>query len=310
MHISANKISLAVDDMGGTASPAVLLIMGLGMQLTHWPTSLVDMLLAAGYRVIRFDNRDIGLSTHFDHLGVPSLPKTLLRQRLGLKLRPPYTVEDMARDALGLLDALGIEQAHVVGVSMGGMIAQRLALLAPRRLLSLTSIMSSSGARGLPGPSPRVSLAMMRRPTSADLASVVEYSLSLFQIIGSPGLNDPEQVVRERIARNFQRSYHPAGTARQMVAILADTKRAGELHRIRVPTLVIHGKRDPLVPFACGVDTARRIPHAHLFAVAGMGHNLPQTLVPTVGGALRAHFEAAIPLGRGASATPSVAATA
>lgn len=170
MKIKANGLELEVEDSGadGTQAerPVVLLISGLGLQLTDWPPALVQGLQDAGFRVVRFDNRDAGLSTHLDALGVPNLLWVGLQHRLGLKPRPPYTLEDMARDALGVLDALGIARAHVVGMSMGGMIAQRVALLAPERVLSLTSIMSSSGARGLPGPDSRILKSLLQRPPS------------------------------------------------------------------------------------------------------------------------------------------------
>ena len=283
MRIQANGISLEVEDTGAdgtqTHRPVVLLIMGLGMQLIAWPPALVQALVDACYRVLRFDNRDIGLSQHFDHLGTPNLPWTATKLRFGLPVRPPYSLRDMALDAIGVLDALGVRKAHVVGASMGGMIAQRVALLAPERLLSLTSIMSSSGARALPPPRPEVMRLMLRRPPRHSREGMIAHGVTLFQAIGSPGFPTPAAEIRERVAESMARSFHPAGTVRQMVAVGADVTRALELVRVTSPTLVLHGRDDPLVPFACGEDTARRIRGARLCGIDGMGHDLPPAVV-------------------------------
>ena len=274
MKIRANNISIEIEDTGG-AGPVVFLIMGLGMQLIAWPPAMVQALVDAGYRVVRMDNRDIGLSEHFDHHGSPNLLWTALKHKLGMSIKPPYTLHDMAHDAIGVLDALKIERAHIVGASMGGMIAQRVALTAPQRTHSLTSIMSTSGARGLPAPNGQVMRAMMSRPAGKDEASVVAHYAKLFGVIGSPAFPTEPQALRERVLQGMQRNFHPEGTSRQMVAIAADTTRAAELARVNSPTLVLHGKADPLVPFACGEDTARRIPGAQLHGIDGMGHDLP-----------------------------------
>lgn len=297
MKVRANGIDIEVEDSGADGSqadrPVVLLIMGLGMQLVAWPPALVHTLLDAGYRVVRHDNRDIGLSQHFDHLGVPNLLWTSLQHRLGFAPRSGYSVHDMALDALGVLDALRIPRAHVVGVSMGGMIAQRVAIAAPARVTSLTSIMSSSGARGLPGARPDVLRALISRPQGAGLDALLDYSMRLFSLIGSPAFPvEPEQL-RERVLAGLKRSYHPAGTARQMVAVAADTTRARELAQVRSPTLVLHGKADPLVPFVCGEDTARRIPGARMVAIDGWGHDLPPGVLPMLCQSLLGHMGAA-----------------
>ena len=265
MKVTANGISIEVEDSAHTDAsfadkPAVLLIMGLGMQLIAWPPEMVHALEAGGYRVIRFDNRDVGLSTYFDALGRPNLLWASIKYRLGLLPAAPYSLGDMAADAIGVLDALNIDQAHVVGVSMGGMIAQRVALAAPQRVLSLTSIMSTSGARGLPQAAPEVVRALISRPAGKGTDAVVAHSVRLFQTIGSPGYPTPEPELRERVRASVLRAFHPVGTARQMLAVVADITRAALLARITVPTLVIHGKADPLIPLPCGEDTARRIP--------------------------------------------------
>jgi pimeloyl-ACP methyl ester carboxylesterase len=280
MKIRANGIDIEVEDSGAEQTrPVVLLVMGLGMQLVAWPQQLVQALVTAGYRVIRHDNRDVGLSQRFDALGKPNVVWQSLKYKLGLTPRAPYSLSDMAADSLGVLDALGIRQAHVVGVSMGGMIAQRLALAASDRLLSLTSIMSSSGARGLPQARSEVIRVLLRRPPGNNSRAVLNHYLNLFKVIGSPAFPMPEDELRERILLGLKRGYYPVGTLRQMLAVMADGSRAAELASISVPTLVIHGKADPLVPFACGEDTARRIAGAQLVGIAGMGHDLAPGVV-------------------------------
>ena len=278
MKIKANGIDIEVEDTGGTG-PVVVLIMGLGMQLVAWPLQLVDALVAAGYRVIRHDNRDIGLSQKFDDKGVPNLLWESIKLKLGVTLRPPYSLNDMALDTVGVLDALGVAQAHIVGASMGGMIAQRVALAAPERTLSLTSIMSTSGAKGLPTPKPAIIRALMASPKGREREAIMKHYVELLRVIGSPAYPMEESQVRERIMAGLTRSYAPMGTLRQMVAIAADTGRAKELSGVSTPTLVIHGRADPLVPFACGQDTAKRIPGARLFAIDGMGHDLPPEVI-------------------------------
>ena len=278
MKIKANGIDIEVEDTGGTG-PVVVLIMGLGMQLVAWPMQLVDALVAAGYRVIRHDNRDIGLSQKFDDKGVPNLLWESIKLKLGVTLRPPYSLNDMALDTVGVIDTLGIAQAHIVGASMGGMIAQRVALAAPQRVLSLTSIMSTSGAKGLPTPKPAIIRALMASPKGREREAIMKHYVELLRVIGSPAYPMEESQVRERIMAGLNRSYAPMGTLRQMVAIAADTGRAKELSGVSTPTLVIHGRADPLVPFACGQDTAKRIPGARLFAIDGMGHDLPPEVI-------------------------------
>jgi len=301
MKIRANGIDIEVEDSGGAPDaqgrprPAVLLVMGLGMQLIAWPDALVQALVDAGLRVVRFDNRDAGLSQRFDALGKPRVLWAGLKYRLGWRIAPPYTLRDMAQDALGVLDALHIDKAHVVGASMGGMVAQRLALLAPGRVASLASVMSSSGARGLPEARPEVAHVLMSRPANPGREAGIEHSVRVFKAIGSPGFPMDEAALRAIAGAAAQRAFYPAGVLRQMVAILADSTRAAELAGVRAPTLVLHGRADPLVPFACGEDTARRIPGARLVGIEGMGHDLPPGVVERLVPLLLAHFEAAGP---------------
>lgn len=297
MKIIANGIGIEVEDSGpgaaGQVRPVVLLIMGLGMQLVAWPPAFVQGLVDAGYRVIRHDNRDVGLSHHFDALGQPHLLWQGLKYKLGLRPRAPYSVADMAADSLGVLDVLGIEKAHVLGVSMGGMIAQRMALAAPERVLSLSSVMSTSGAKGLAQARPEVIRVLLSRPKGRDPQTVLNHYVRLFKAIGSPGFPTPEHELRERILLGVQRGYYPVGTLRQMLAIMADQTRAAQLRRITSPTLVLHGKADPLLPFVHGEDTARRISGARLVGIEGMGHDLPPGVVAHLLAALLPHLKAA-----------------
>ena len=299
MKIRANGISIEVEDTGagrdasGTERPVVVLIMGLAMQLVAWPAPFVQALVDAGYRVVRFDNRDIGLSQHFDAAGTANLLWAGLKVRLGMAVKSVYSLNDMALDTLGVMDALAIPKAHIVGVSMGGMIAQRVALAAPARVASLTSIMSTSGARSLPQARPEVMRALLRRPASMTEQAIGDFYVRLLKVIGSPAFPVPEAEVRSRALLAFKRSYHPEGINRQMMAIAADTGRADALKNIQVPTLVIHGKADALVPFAHGQDTAQRIARSRFVPIEGMGHDLPPGVTERLLGAMVPHFKAA-----------------
>jgi pimeloyl-ACP methyl ester carboxylesterase len=281
MQISANGIALEVEDHGSPAGEPLVLIMGLGMQLVAWHPEFVAMLVARGFRVIRFDNRDIGLSQRFDQFGVPNLALDSIRFAVGMKVNAPYSVADMADDTAGLLDALGLRSAHVCGASMGGMIAQQLAVRHPQRVRSLTLMMTSSGSRRLPGPSLKVRGALLSRPDDpSDLNSVIAHYVRLYRLIGSPDYPASDAYLNERLGHAVRRSYRPAGTARQMVAIAADGNRSALLAQIRQPTQIIHGKADPLVPVEAGHDLAAKIPGAEMDLIAGMGHDLPVPLWP------------------------------
>ena len=279
MHIQAHGLRIAVEDQGPRTGPVVLLIMGLGMQLIAWPQPLVQSLRDQGFRVVRFDNRDIGLSQGFDDVGVPSMALAALRYALHLPVHSPYRLADMAQDAVAVLDALGIAQAHVCGASMGGMIAQHIAARYPERVLSLTSIMSTSGARALPRPSWAVQRTLLSRPRGPGTNAAVDWIVHMLRTIGSPGYPPDLQALRARALESVQRAWHPAGSARQLLAIVADGDRTPLLQRITAPTRIVHGMADPLVPLACGQHLAQHIARAETDFIPGMGHDLPDALL-------------------------------
>jgi len=260
----------------------VLLIMGLGTQMTAWPLSLCQDLASRGYFVVRFDNRDIGLSTRLDHLPPPNLRKVMLLRLLGIRASVPYRLDDMARDAIALLDALGIEQAHIVGASMGGMIAQLVAGHYPERTLSLTSIMSTTGHRSLPRAAPEAMAALMLQPDDpTDTASILERNKRVRRVVESPAYRMTEEQLHQTLSEALARGgYNPQGVARQMGAIVTSGHRRRLLQTVTVPALVLHGEDDLLVRPACGVDTHRHLPNSELKTFPGMGHDLPDALMP------------------------------
>ena len=281
MQIFANDLRLEVEDTGERNRPAVLLIAGMSMQLIVWPDQLVHQLHQAGYRVVRFDNRDMGLSQSMDGVQTPQLLWFMMQQKLGLKPKTPYTLQDMAQDALAVMDHLKIQQAHLVGVSMGGMIAQRLALHASERVLSMTCIMSSSGAKGLPGPSSEIRQILMS-PPSGGTAAARQHGVRFVKALAGPGFEHPKGTQEQLVDDSLKRSYRPMGSYRQMLAVMADRERAALLSQIKAPVLVIHGKADPLLPFACGEDIARRIPQAKIHGIDGLGHDFPPAAVDLI----------------------------
>jgi pimeloyl-ACP methyl ester carboxylesterase len=296
MQIYVNNLRLQVEDTGERDRPAVLLIAGMSMQLIVWPDAMLKALHDAGFRVVRFDNRDNGLSESLDALGTPNLGWFMLQQKLGWQPQPPYTIEDMMRDALGVMDHLQLQQAHVVGVSMGGMIGQRLAAAAPQRLWSLTSIMSTSGAKGLPGPTPAMRRVLMTPPAPAGSAAARAQAMRFVNALAGPGFVHPVGSQAQLVEDSLQRSHLPAGSYRQMLAAMADRDRWRLLSRITAPTLVIHGTADPLIPFACAQDTAARIPGAKLFGIEGMGHDFPPGAVTQLNARLLPFLQAHTPL--------------
>jgi len=273
----ANGIVLEYDTFGDPAHPALLLIMGLATQMTAWDPRFCGMLAERGYHVIRFDNRDIGLSTAFDHLPDPDL----LALIAGDTATAPYLMADLAADAVGLLDALGIERAHVVGVSMGGMIAQELAIKYPERVLSLCSFMSTTGDHEV-GQASQEALAALLSPPGTTREEVIERGVNVLRVIGSatPELAVTDEWRRDRIAAAFDRSFRPAGGARQLAAITASPDRTEGLRSLTMPVLVLHGDRDPLIDVSGGRATAAAVPGAELIVYPGMGHDLPEPLWP------------------------------
>lgn len=269
--IEANGITIEYEEQG-TGEPLVL-VMGLGGQLVDWPQPLVDRLVDAGFRVIRFDNRDIGLSTEFS---APPPTRTQLLKAIALRgsMESAYVLRDMAADAVGLLDGLGIDRAHFVGMSMGGMIAQQSAISFPERVTSMVSIMSTTGNRRVGQPSPKVIRKTMRRPEPTP-ENALEQGVDLFAEISGPTFDEGE--FRELAMASFRRSYRPDGTARQLAAIIASGDRTEQLAQVDVPTLVVHGLVDTLVRPSGGVATAKAIPNSRLLMFNDMGHDLPHT---------------------------------
>jgi len=282
--IIANGIEIVYDTFGAPSNPAMLLIMGLGEQMIAWDEELCCQLAAKGYWVIRFDNRDVGLSTKLDQAGVPDL----LALTQGAAIPVPYTLADMAEDAVGLLDGLGVEAAHIVGVSMGGMIAQTIAIHYPKRVLTLTSVMSSTGDPRLPPPKPEAAQ-LLYTPSPIDRAGYIEYSVKTWGVLGGPCFPIDEERIREFAGRVYDRGRNPAGFSRQLAAILASGSRKGALESVHVPTLVIHGDADPLIPVEAGKDTAESIPGAKLVIIDGMGHDLPPVIWPGIVAAIADH---------------------
>jgi pimeloyl-ACP methyl ester carboxylesterase len=285
----ANGISIAYEDKGPRDAPVILLVMGLGGQMTLWPDEFVDALNERGFRTIRYDNRDVGLSTRFDAAGVPNVKWMFVKAAFGLRVRSAYTLADMAADGMALLDHLGIARAHVVGASMGGMIAQHIAARHPGRTLSLTSVMSSTGNRRLPRARKEAMDVLAKRPMSGDKEDLIAYSVNAARVIGSPGYPADEERLQRRVRSDFERGWYPQGVARQMAAIVADGDRRKMIRTITSPTLVIHGEADPLVPLEAGRDTAANIPGARLMTIPGMGHDLPLALVDTLANAIAEH---------------------
>lgn len=280
MQIVANGLRIEVDDQGPVAGPPLLLIMGLGMQLTAWPQALVDRLVGAGFRVLRMDNRDAGLSQGFEPAGAPNLAWAGLRYGLRLPMRPPYTLADMADDAAGVLDALGLQQAHVVGASMGGMIGQQLAARLPGRVRSLSLMMTTTGARHLPQPGLQVRAALLSRPAGRDDSAIVAHLQRVLGVIGSPGYPPDPLQLRQRLQATVARAWRPEGTARQLTAVMADGDRSRLVAGLRLPVAVIHGCEDPLIPLAAGRQLAALVPGAVTDFIPGMGHDLPDALLP------------------------------
>ena len=288
----ANGIQIEYDSFGARGGEPILLVMGLGAQMLLWDEAFCRTLADRGHWVVRFDNRDVGLSTYFDQLGEPNLPQLMMDAQSGKTPAVGYSLDDMADDAVGLCDALGLARAHVVGASMGGMIAQTVAYRHPARVTSLVSIMSSTGSATLPPAKPEL-LARLAAPAPVGRQAAIDASVETWRMISGPGYPFDEAAVRERAGVMYDRANHPQGQARQLAAIVAHGDRSPRLADVRAPTLVIHGEDDPLVPVEGGRHTAASIPGAELLLVAGMGHDLPQPLYGKLVEANASHVEKA-----------------
>ncbi len=294
--IRANNIDIYYEDTGPAHAPVILLVMGLGAQMIAWPDEFIQGLVAKGYRVIHYDNRDVGMSQRMDGAEMPNLIWTMFKARLGLPVSVPYTLTDMAKDGIGLLDALGIQKAHVVGASMGGMIVQLLASNHHERVLSMTSIMSSSGKPGLPGARADIQRRfMVKRPANASRDEAVAFGADLVRSFSFPDPARPDNAHAEMAAQAFDRGYYPVGTRRQLLAIIADGSRVERLKTIKVPTLVVHGGADPLVPKEGSEDIARHIPGARLEIIEEMAHDLPPSQVDRMVDLIAGHATASAP---------------
>ena len=272
--ITANGIQIEYDTFGKRGDQPLLLITGLALQLIHWDEALCEQLARRGHYVIRFDNRDTGLSTQLSEAGIPDIGQIIEARMKGEEIRPPYTIEDMADDAVGLLDALEIEKAHICGISMGGMIAQTIALNHRQRILSLISIYSQTGNPALPPPTPKA-LECLLTPPPMEREANISYTLDVCRTFSGTGFPPDEDWHRKIAAQAYDRAFCPEGVARQLAAVLTQKNRKPDLGSVSVPTLVIHGADDPLVPVEGGKDTAEAIPGAELIIIDGMGHDLP-----------------------------------
>ena len=283
-HASCGDVELAYETFGEAGDPPLVLVMGLATQMLGWPDEFCQALADVGFHVVRFDNRDIGLSTHLDEAGMPDLSPLFVGQPI---TSAPYVLADMADDTVRLVDALGLGRVHLVGASMGGMIAQEVALRHPECLLSLTSIMSTPAPNVGP-PTPAAS-AVLFSPPATNESEAAERAIAVYRVIGSPGHSLDEAALSSRAQESFRRANDPAGVARQLAAIHASGDRTERLHELRVPTLVLHGEDDPLVQVDGGRATAAAVPGARLVTWPGMGHDLPRGMWPTIVGEIAAH---------------------
>jgi pimeloyl-ACP methyl ester carboxylesterase len=288
-NVTANGIQIEYDTFGNNSSPALLLIMGGGSQMIYWEVEFCELLAKRGHFVIRFDNRDVGLSTKFEEAGIPDIMTAMN----GGSVNPAYTLGDMAGDAAGLLDALGIEKAHICGASVGGMIAQAVSYLYPERVLSLTSIMSSTGNPELPQIKPDI-LAEVYKPIPDEREAYIEHQVNMWRKLWSPGFPFDEKRLRALMANSYDRSYYPQGMARQGVAVIAHGYQKSSIASIKAPTLVIHGDKDPFMPLEGGKETAQLIPDSKLLIINGMGHDIPEETWTEIADAISNHTQAIV----------------
>ena len=298
--VAANGLALEYESLGDPANPPLLLVMGLGANMRLWPPELCEKLVAAGFHVVRFDNRDAGRSTQLDHLGTPNIAKEAIKFLLHMKVKSKYSLDDMARDTAALIDALGLVKPHVVGASMGGMIAQNLAALFPQKVATLTSVMSTTGCRKLPMPETRARKALLAKPPKrGDFEGAVKRLMSLLRTIGSRTYPAPEAELRALCESHVRQGNNPVAAARQLVAIAAAGDRSAVVRSIKVPTLVIHGDEDPLLRPPCGDHTVRMIREgggeAKHAVIKGMGHDFPGPVRDEIVGHIVAHTRGQTP---------------
>lgn len=293
-RVDLPAVSIAYQSIGRASDPALLLVMGLGGQLIHWPDEVVVALCQSGFRVIRYDNRDVGLSTWRQPPVEANLTFEVLRYKLGLPVSAPYSLTDMADDALGLMSALQVERFHVLGASMGGMIAQHMAAMAPQRVESLTLLMTTSGAAGLPAPNAAL-VQLLSRRGAPNRQVALEQQADLLAALGSPAVTDDRQALLQQAAASYDRAFNPEGVKRQIMAILAEPSRVALLNQLRVPTLVVHGTADPLLPVMHGVHLAAHIQGSQLKLIPGLAHRFQEAfkepLLAAVLPYLQAHRE-------------------
>ena len=287
-RIEANGLEFAYQTFGDPADPPVLMVMGLGTQMIGWPEALLEDLAGRGHYVIRYDNRDIGCSTHLDHL--PSPTTADLRRYVARRTKPPYVLDDMATDALRLLDALELPTAHLVGVSMGGFISQHAAIRAPQRFKSLTLLLTSTGSRRVGQPTPKVLVNMARRDGATTIEEAQDAAVATYGEIGSPGFPLDEAYLREKARLSWNRNHDTAGYGRQLAAVVGSVDRTPMLRKLRLPTLVMHGLADPLVRPSGGIAIAKAIPGATFVGYHGMGHDLPRPLWGDMGDQIGRHL--------------------
>ena len=291
-NVQANGIQIEYDTFGKRSGRPLLLVMGLGAQMIHWRKEFCQQLADAGHFVVRYDNRDVGLSTKFEKAGLPDIAAIMTQMAEGKPVTAPYTLNDMADDGIGLLDALDIPAAHICGASMGGMIVQAMAIRYTPRVKSVTSIMSSTGNRELPPAKPEAMAALMS-PAGTNREEVVARSVRIAKIIGSPAYPATEEETRARALEAFERSFYPIGVARQMAAVASHGNRKPALQKLDIPALIIHGKADPLATVEGGLDTHEALRGSKLMLIDGMGHDLPQQVWPQIVAGIAALTKAA-----------------
>ena len=287
--INVNGVDIAYQLHGNSLQPTLLLIHGLSTPLTGWPKAMVDAFVAANFQVLLLDNRDVGRSEQLDYFSIPNMGWVVTKLKLGLSIKTPYQLEDMMQDVVALLDALNLAEVHVVGASMGGMIAQLMAIHHPRRVKTLTSIMSTTGYKKLPGIDKNIRKTLMQKPVSKDYKDQMDYHIKKWQVIGSPDYPCTETDLQQYVESMLQRGITAKGTIRQMLSIMVAGNREDALSKLDIPSLVIHGDRDGLVNLAGGKATAQAIPNAKLKVYPGMGHDFPVELIPNIVDDIVAH---------------------